>query len=437
MNHLRRLALAGALTAAVGAAPAAFAQGVSPVSVSGNVNPGQTIHVSKTVATPVVPPKPDVVLLVDTTGSMDGAIADVQSGMSTIISTVRGAQPDAQFAITQYRDVGEPLTFDVASALTSDDTTTTTAINGLVAAGGGDGPEAQINALYQLGSGGNAIAYRADSSRIVVWFGDASGHDPSNGHTLSDAITSVTDVGATVIAIDITTPFNDGLDAAGQATAVTTATGGPLFSGVDPGAVAASILNGLQNLPVEISASPTCDAGLSVTLTPATQTVASGTNAVFDEAITVAADAPQGANLSCTTAFLVGGLDAGPEFTQTISITVNDITPPTAKCGPGVNPAGHTPPGYARAGFYSLIAHDNLPGVMVTVTDPVSGAVFGPYAPGTMIHLTQAPGATPTATAGPGQVDWRITLQGDALVTATDAIGNTTSVTCSVPPDRK
>lgn len=437
MNRIRRWTLAAVTTAAVGAAPAAFAQGVSPATVSEALDPGATIHVTKTVTTPVVPPKPDVVLLVDTTGSMGPAIANVQSEMGSIITAVQAAQPDAQFAVTQYRDEDDVFTFDVASALTSDATAATTAVNGLVAAAGGDTPEGQINALYQVGSGGNAIGFRTGSSRIIVWFGDASGHDPSLGHTLADAQASLAGVEAQVIAINVATADGDGLDATGQATAVTAATGGTFFASVNPDDVSTAILDGLQNLPVEVSANPTCDAGLTVSLTPATQTVPSGTDAVFDEAITVAADAPQGATLSCSTAFLIDGLDAGPEFTQSISVTVNDITPPTASCGPGVNPAGHTPPGYARAGYYSLVADDNLPGVTVTVTDPVSGTAFGPYDPGTMIHLTQAPGATPSATAGPGQVDWRITLKGDALVTATDAAGNTTSVTCTVPPDHK
>jgi hypothetical protein len=51
--------------------------------------------------------------------------------------------------------------------------------------------------------------------------------------------------------------------------------------------------------------------------------------------------------------------------------------------------------------------------------------------------LTQAPGAKPTAKPGPGEIDWHITLKGDAVVTGTEASGNSASVTCLVPPPPK
>jgi hypothetical protein len=73
----------------------------------------------------------------------------------------------------------------------------------------------------------------------------------------------------------------------------------------------------------------------------------------------------------------------------------------------------------------------------VAVSDTASSASFGPYAPGTTIKLTQAPGATPSAVPGSGAVDWNVTVKGDLLVTATDAAGNTATATCAVPPKQK
>jgi hypothetical protein len=232
--------------------------------------------------------------------------------------------------------------------------------------------------------------------------------------------------------------FGDGLDATGQATRITAATSGTFFPSVAPGGVSAAILAGLGNLPAEVTANVACDPGLSVSYSPSLpQTVTSGTDLALDEAVTVASDAPQGSTLTCTSTFLVNGADAGPDFVQTVSIKVNDVTPPTVACGPGVNPAGRTPVGYASSGFFQLVATDNLPGVSVTLSDTASGSTFGPYAPGTHIKLTQAPGATPSAVAGSGAVDWDVTVRGDLLVTATDAAGNTATATCSVPPKQK
>jgi len=47
-------------------------------------------------------------------------------------------------------------------------------------------------------------------------------------------------------------------------------------------------------------------------------------------------------------------------------------------------------------------------------------------------------GATPTQKPGVGDIDWRITLKGDALVHAVDSSGNQSApVSCLVPPKPK
>jgi hypothetical protein len=73
----------------------------------------------------------------------------------------------------------------------------------------------------------------------------------------------------------------------------------------------------------------------------------------------------------------------------------------------------------------------------VTVADADSSFVAGPYTSGTKIKLVQAPGGKPGAKPGPGVIDWQITLNGDAVVTATDFSGNTATVSCKVPPPPK
>lgn len=436
-TQLRRSTLALVATGALVGVPTAALAGVSPGTVDEAVDPGDTIHVTKTVSTPTIPPKPDIVLVVDSTGSMGGAINNVKTEMGAIVATVQGAQPDAQFAVVNYKDTTDgAAVFQVNTDLTGSVAAAQAAVNSLSASGGGDEPEAQLNALWQIGDGGDAISYRSGSSRIVVWFGDAPGHDPSNGHTEADATTSLQDVDARVLAISVGA---NRLDLTGQATRITTNTGGTFMSGIPATGLSDAILAGLSNLPAEVTADVTCDPGLSVEFTPALpQTVPSGTDLVLDEAITVAADAPQGSTLSCTTSFQVNGADAGPDFVQNVSIAVNDVTPPTVSCGPGVNPDGVTPPGYEKAGFFQLVADDNLPGVTVSVTDDATGTTFGPYDPGTYVKLTQSVGIT-ESTVSPfeGAVDWHFQFQGDAILTATDAAGNTATATCLVPPSNK
>lgn len=435
MNRIR-YGMAAAVSAAtlVGSAGTAFAVGVSP-NVDQAADPGEVIHVTKTVSTPPIPPKPDIVLLVDKTGSMGGELTNVKANFSSIVSQVQSVQPDAQFAVAAYCDFGDPApAFQLFTDLTGDAAALSTAINDVNLCDGGDTPEAQLNALWEIGDGGDAVTFRPDSSRIVVWYGDNPGHDPSGGHTEADATQSLLDVDATVLAIS--TGAANNLDGTGQATRITDATDGDLLSGVAAGDVSDAILAGLQNLDVTVAGSPTCDPGLSISLSPASQTVQSGNDAVFDETITVAADAPQGATLECTVPFTLNGSTAGPEFTQTVSIDVNDVTPPSVSCPPGPNPAGHVPPADNQDGFFRMVAGDNVDAsVPVYIKDLGSGTVFGPYPSGTTFKLTQAPGGPVTAKPFTGAVDWKFTFNGDAQLIATDAAGNTATATCLVPPN--
>jgi hypothetical protein len=412
----------------------AYATGVSP-NVNQAADPGTVIHVTKTVSTPPIPPKPDIVLVVDKTGSMGGELTNVKANFAAIITEVKSVQADAQFAVAAYCDFGEAdPAYQLFSNLTADETALDTAINNVSLCNGGDTEEAQLNALWEIGSGGGDVSFRSGSSRIVVWYGDNPGHDPSGGHTEADATASLTGVDAKVIAIS--TGVANNLDGTGQATRITNATGGELLTGVAATDVSAAILDGLHNLDVTVAGSPTCDTGLSASLSPASLTVQSGTDAVFDETITVAANAAQGATLQCSVPFTLDGVAQGPEFTQSVTIKVNDVTAPTVSCPPGPNPAGTVPSADNEDGFFVMRATDNVdPSVPIYIKDLGSGTVYGPFPSGTTFKLTQAPGAPVKAKDMTGEVKWKFTFNGDAQLIATDLAGNTATATCLVPPN--
>lgn len=138
---------------------------------------------------------------------------------------------------------------------------------------------------------------------------------------------------------------------------------------------------------------------------------------------------------------------AGAAVCDTATKDWVDTTPPTVQCAATTNPSGKNTPtaganpksGQNPDGFYVLTATDAVdPNPTVSLADSASAATFGPFASGTKIKLTQAPGATPGQKPGPGVIDWHITINGDALVTATDASGNTSAaVSCLVPPAPK
>lgn len=87
---------------------------VTPAEFTDAVDPGGSTGVDKQVRTPAIPPKPDVVLLVDGTGSMGKPIGDVQKGLKDITTKVRGQQPDSRFAVATYGDEKDDPTAEFA-----------------------------------------------------------------------------------------------------------------------------------------------------------------------------------------------------------------------------------------------------------------------------------------------------------------------------------
>lgn len=313
-------------------ASASGTPGVNPSNVTSTVNPGDTVTVAKTVHTPAIPPKPDLVFLADTTGSMGGAIANVKANATSIMNSVQSAQADSQFAAASYKDFTDAVPYVLNHAVSPSIPAVQTAINSWSASGGGDTPEAQINALYRLAT--DSIGFRSGGTRIIVWFGDASGHDPSGGHSLASTISALVAANIRVIAVPVT--GGDGLNATGQATAIATATGGSVLPLASPATVSSAILSGLANLPVTVTTNITCDPGLTLTLSPvAPQTVISGADVSYTETITVDPSHPGGATLHCTVQFLLNGvLQDG--FTETVDITVNGADLAIVKTGPAL-----------------------------------------------------------------------------------------------------
>ena len=226
----------------------------------------ETIEV--TIPPKAIGEKVDVYFLADNTGSMGAAIANVQAGANTIMTTLAGMGLDIQFGVGNYHDFGDPTVFQNQQTITSNLANVTNAINAWSAFGGGDTPEGQLYALSQVPA---AAGWRSQALKFLVWFGDAPGHEPicaavwGGGFniTRATAIAALKSVtapnqpnGIEVLGISVT---GSGLDAAssggyagcpsnglaGQATDITTATSGSLAVGINPGAVAATILAAL------------------------------------------------------------------------------------------------------------------------------------------------------------------------------------------------
>lgn len=407
-----------ATTAVVVAAPRAAAQ-VDPIDVEVTLGPGASATVAKTVTTPAIPPNPDLVFLADTTGSMGGAITDVRNNAGAVTSAVLDAQPTAQFAAAEYRDAGDAFVFRVNQSLTGDPVAVQNGINAWVAGGGGDLPEAAINALFEIGSG--AIAFRPDGTRIVAWFGDAPSHDPSQGHTLADAIAALQAADIRVIAVNMGAA-GGGLDAGGQASAIVNATGGVLLNNVPANQVAQAILDGIQ--AVEVTVTPTitaCDPQLTLGFDPASRTVTSGDVAAFTETITVNPGTPAG-TYHCTVDFLVDGTSRGFVEQNTVHVpglSIDDVT--VDESNAGTTPATFT---------VSLDRPSPNPVTVDFTTADATAVAPADYAP-TAGAVTFAPGETSRPVTVPVNGDtvdepdetFTVTLSAAVGAAITDAVG--------------
>jgi hypothetical protein len=327
--------LAGTTAVALGAGISiASGSPVEPPSYSNTVGSGSSVTIKKTINTPPIPPNPDIVFLSDTTGSMQETIENVKANANTIMKEVNEAQPAgavAEFAAADYKDgrpesenggcPPDPYAYRLDQGLTTSLAMVEAGIAAWAPASGGcDEPESQINALFEVASG--SIGFRSNSDRILVWFGDSPGVDPDFGHTLGDAIAALKAAHIRVIAIPVLTHPEGGLNSTGQAKLVAEETGGELMSeSTTPGEVSAKILEGLKNLAVTVTPSPTCDSGLTATYDAPSKTVTSGEPATFEETLSVAPNAPDGGVLKCKVDFLLNGMSV-EGFQQSVEITV-------------------------------------------------------------------------------------------------------------------
>ena len=292
---------------------------VSPTSVSEIFDAaGGSFTVDKTVTTGSIPANPDIYFLTDTTASMGATISSVQTSMSDILSTVQTAEPAAQFAVGEYRDIDDIFVFRTTQVMTTDDIAVQTAVSNLVAGGGGDLPEANLFALEQVATD-PTIGFNPTTSSIIVWFGDVPGHDPILGLSEETATAALVANGMTVIAID-----TGSLDSTGQATNISTATGGSYHATI-PADAGSVVLNAISALTTDIAPSASCDAGLSADFVPLSiSNVEPSTSVDFEETITVASGLLPG-DYMCTVDFLDGaGASLG---TQSVTVTIEDAAP--------------------------------------------------------------------------------------------------------------
>ncbi|MFJ4704523.1 VWA domain-containing protein [Streptomyces anulatus] len=380
-------------------------QWVTPATLEETLDPGGSTGVDKQVRTPAIPPRPDVVLLVDGTGSMKKPIEDVQKGLNDITETVLAEQPESRFAVATYGDeIDDPTAeFAVFQELTGNMKDVEDGVKQLNTSRGfkSKGPsEDWIYALWKVANGADGkTVFREGASPVVVLVGDASSHDPSNGIPFQEAVFALQDAGVRVIAVDVTTEDGDGLNGDGyssptyqdpyhepdQAKRIVAATDGRMLSGIPDDGVTEAVIEGFENLPTSVGYRlDACDPHLTVTLDPPTRQLTSGETAHFAETVDVSEDAPQGTTLTCTVQFLLGtqvpGTDTigpaavpDPDFQQQISIAVNDVDVPVVTVD---DRTARAPDDDGARIAYTATATDPQDGALPVTCTPPSGSLF-------------------------------------------------------------
>jgi hypothetical protein len=198
---------------------------ITPSTATEVLAPGGKTTLSQTLHLDTLPPKADILLAFDTTGSMGAAVADARADASSIVTRIQAALPGARFAAADFRDYtqtpfgnGPDDTADYPWQRDQDFTTSAAAIQSALdtiaacSGCGNDLPEAYNRAYYEaaLSPGDTAwsetsdLSWAAGSARFMIVLGDSYGHDPNQA----------TDFGsvASLANCPATTPIDPGRD---------------------------------------------------------------------------------------------------------------------------------------------------------------------------------------------------------------------------------
>ena len=219
----------------------------------------------------------DVVFLVDTTGSMGGEIRQIQSRLrDTIIPGLEAEIADVRFAVARFDDFayggygsGSDRPYQVVSAATSSVSAAQSAVDTLFASGGGDAPESDTEALFQVATGAghggwvapSSLGLRPSATKIILLFTDAPFHNGPGGsnpyfgispapHTYDQAVASLRAIDAHVLGLMSGTPAYSDLLSIARDTDAVAADGSPIVFdiGADGSRLGTEVVRAVQTL---------------------------------------------------------------------------------------------------------------------------------------------------------------------------------------------
>jgi hypothetical protein len=339
---------------------------VEPTEFNDEAQPGDEFVINKLVTTPEIPPKLDLLLLEDESGSFgddiatiqgaaadcsDGLAADIWDGVSAEVSDLNGAVAGfSDFSQAPYGvEFSEDHVYRLVGDMTGDKATWLSGICNLNIKNGGDFPESQYPALTSAANGiawdsngdgdltdsfdtqpGQNPTWRMDTdvTRVIVLVTDADPHDsdsegayPGTGFTNTVAALNAEGIHVIVLTAGNVAVYAD----------LATQTGGSVKAiSSDSSDIVDAVLEALAELKTdvwwEIDAA-TCSSELNVNLVPEVHFGVTGnTTVAFTETIGIPEGTP-GGEYHCDVDFIANtfgpdgeGVNIG---TQTIWIDVN------------------------------------------------------------------------------------------------------------------
>jgi hypothetical protein len=362
-------ALAATIPWLVAAIPVSAADTLSPSTVSVSLVAGTSTTVNKTVSLDGLPARADIIIAIDTTGSMGTPIAQAQADATSLCTSVKASIPGARFAAVDFEDYpAMPLGSASDTAYTlltpgfiSDCTAFSAAIGTMAADGGGDAAEAYNRTFFEAYSD---TAYGAPvalggrdplASQFLVVLGDAAPHSatafgscpaappddfgrdgaPGGGDDLSTstAIAGLTANDITLLMIRYTT---GGVSVSLPCYVdMATATGGTAVDGSGAGSIGPFIIANARLVPytVDLAVSAGCPIGFSFSPSFPTSSLTGPQSIPFVETIT--APTTVGTYTCTITATTTPGGPTSAVETVTVAVTPGapaslDLQPTTA-----------------------------------------------------------------------------------------------------------
>jgi hypothetical protein len=193
--RLLQLSAAGLLVLGILAGASVGADGFQDPNQNFTVTLGlgssKTVH--PTLHLDALPPRADILLALDTTGSMGVAITEARADANDIVRDIQAQIPNTHVAVADFKDypppgpgiagdypwhVDQDFTDNSGTGPCGTATPIACALNGLTApsGSGGDGPEAYNRAFYEAYHD-TSLHWTAGASRFMVVLGDALPHD--------------------------------------------------------------------------------------------------------------------------------------------------------------------------------------------------------------------------------------------------------------------